>query len=88
MQRSDIKELTRIFCVFWTDVIITCVKNIFIYQGRSRRNLSEEGNLNGLSDLHSLSLVHEYLTGILAAILAIKGRNPVLLWVMTWFKWL
>jgi hypothetical protein len=48
--------------------------------------LAEKADLDRLTDLDSLSLLHEYLSGILAPIPTIKTGNTVLLRVVSFFE--
>jgi len=79
-------RLTWILSILWTNIIIASIKNILIHQRRSRRHLPEKANLDRLPNLHLLALLHEYLPRILAPVLAIQGRHPVLLRVVALFE--
>ena len=79
-------RLTRILCVFWTNVLITRIQDILIHQGRPRRHLSEEADLYWLSDLDPLSLLHKDLPCILASIFAIQTWYTILFRVVALFK--
>lgn len=77
------KELTRIFSVFWTNVLIARIQYILIHQRRPRCHLSEEADLHRLSDLDPLSFLHEDLPCILASIFAVQTWYTVLFRMVT-----
>ena len=79
-------RLTRILCVFRTNVLIARIQNILIHQGRPRRYLSEEADLHWLSDLNPLSLLHENLPCIFASIFAVQTWYAILFRVVALFK--
>lgn len=70
-------KLTRILCILWADVVVTGVQDIFVHEGSSRGNLSEERHLVRFSILDFLSLVHKDLSRELASVLAIERRYSV-----------
>lgn len=76
------KGLTRIFGVLGADVVIARVQDVFVHEGSAGRDLSEERDFDGLADLDALALLHEDLARVLAAVLAVEGGDPVLLWVV------
>lgn len=80
------KRLTRILRIFRTDILITSVQNIFVHEGRTGRDLSEEANLDRLANLDPFALLDENLAGVLAAIAAIQTGNPVLLRVIAFLE--
>lgn len=45
--------------------------------------MSEEGDLHGLADLDSLTLLHKDLPRVLASVLSVERRHAVLLGVVT-----
>jgi len=81
-------SLTRVFGVLWANVVVACVEYILIHERRTRRDLSEERDLDRLANLDSLALLHENLARVLAAIFAIERRNTVLFGVVALLEWL
>lgn len=79
-------ELTRVFGVLWADILVACIQDVLVHERRARCNLSEERHLDRLSDLDSLALLHENLSGVLATVLAVEGRHAVLLWVVAFLE--
>lgn len=74
--------LTWILGVLGANIFVASVQNILVHERGTRRNLSEERDLDGLADLDSLTLLDEDLAGVLAPVLAIERRNAVLLGVV------
>lgn len=84
--QTDIGRPTRIFGVFRANVLIACIQNILIHQGRPRRHLPEEADLYWFSDFNPLSLLHKDLPCILASIFAVQTRYTVLFRVVAFFE--
>lgn len=76
--KHKVGRLTRILCVFWTDVLIARIQDILIHQSRPRCHLSEEADLHRLSDLDPLPLLHKYLPSVLASIFAVQTWYTIL----------
>ena len=64
-------QLTWIFSVFRANIFIARVQDVLVHESRPRRHLSEEANLDRLTDLHPFSLLYKDLSGVLAPIAAI-----------------
>jgi len=79
-------QLTWILGVLRTHVFVACVQHVLVHERRTRRHLPEEGNLDGLANLDSLTLLHENLPRVLAPVLSVEGRYAVLLWMVTLFE--
>lgn len=79
---------TWIFRILRADILVACIEDILIHECCSRCNLTEEADLDRLTDLYTLTLLHEDLSSVLAPVFAIQARNTVLFWVMAFFKWL
>jgi len=69
-----------------TNILITRKQHILITQRRSRRHLSEEANLDRLSNPYSLSLLYEYLSRVFTPILTIQAGNSVCFGMMAFFE--
>ena len=78
--------LTRIFGIFRADVFVACVEDVLVHQRSSRRDLSEEADLDWLANLDPLALLDEYLSGVLASVFAVEGWDAVLLGVVALFE--
>ena len=65
------RELTRIFGVFWTDIFVAGIQDIFIHEGCARSDLSEETDFHRFAILDALALLHEDLAGIFASVFAV-----------------
>ena len=78
--------LTRIFRIFWADILVTRIQDIFVHQRRARCHLSEERDFHRLANLDPLPFLYEYLPCILASVFAIQTGHAVLFWVMTLFE--
>ena len=78
--------LTGILRILGTYVLITSVENVLIHQGCTGSNLSEEANLDRLSNLDSLTLLNKDLTSVFTSIFPIERWNTVLFWMMSFFE--
>jgi hypothetical protein len=76
-------RLTRVLSILGTHILVASVENILVHERGTRRDLSEERDLNRLADLDSLALLHEDLSRVLASVLSVERGNTVLLRVMT-----
>lgn len=81
-------QLTWILGIFRADILVTGIKHIFIHQCCAWGHLSEERDLDWLANLNSLAFLDEDLSRVLAAVLTIKRRHTVLLWMMAFLEWL
>lgn len=81
-------RLTGIFGVLGANVVVACVEDIFVHERRAGCDLSEEGNLDGLTNLDSLAFLYEDLARVLAAVLAVERWHTVLLGMVALFEWL
>ena len=79
-------RLTRILGVFRAYILIACIQDILIHQGRSWRYLPEEADLHRLPNLDPLSFLHEDLPRIFASIFTVQARYTVLFWVVAFFE--
>jgi hypothetical protein len=80
------RELTRIFGVLRTDVIIASVENILIHECCARCHLPEKRDLDWLANLDSLALLHENLTSILASVFAVERGYAILFRVVAFLE--
>lgn len=81
-------ELTRIFCVLWTDILIARVQNVLVHECRARRDLSEEADLDRLANLDTFALLHKDLPCVLAPVPTIQTGHPVLFGMVPFLEWL
>lgn len=65
------RELTRIFGVFWTDVFVAGIQDIFVHEGCARSDLAEEADFYRFAVLDALALLDEDLPGVFASIFAV-----------------
>ena len=77
------EQLTGILGVLGAYIIIARVQNVLVHERRARCHLSEERDLDGLSDLDTLALLHKDLARVLAPVLAVQGWYAILLGVVT-----
>jgi hypothetical protein len=75
-------KLTRILGILRANIVITSIQYILVHERRTWSNLSEEGYLDGLTNLDSLAFLHEDLARVLASILAVERWNTVLFGVV------
>jgi len=80
------RALTWILGVFWANIIVARVEDILVHQCGAWSDLSEEGNLDGLANLHFLALLDEYLACEFAAVLAIEGWHAVCLGMVSFLE--
>ena len=80
--------LTGILGVLGANVVIASIQDILVHERCTRRHLSEERDLDWLTNLDTLSLLHEDLASVLASVLAVQGGHTVLLGVVAFFEWL
>ena len=80
------RPLTRIFGILWADVFVARIQNVFVHQGRTWRNLSEERDFDRLANLDPLTFLYENLSCVFAPVFAIQTRHTVLFWVMAFFE--
>jgi hypothetical protein len=73
------ERLTRILGILGAHIIITSVQDILVHERGTGCDLSEERDLDGLSNLDTLALLHEDLASVLAPILSIERWHTVLL---------
>lgn len=78
LRGAFIAPLTRVFCIFWADVVVASVQNIFVHKCRARCHLSEKRNLDRLADLDTLPLLHENLSSILASVFSVERGHAIL----------
>lgn len=75
--------LTWVLRVLWAHVVVAGVQDILVHERRTRRHLSEEGNLDRLANFDTLTLLHKNLSGVLAPVLAVQRWHTVLLRVVS-----
>jgi len=85
ISRDSIKP-TGIFGVLWADVVVTSIQDILIHERRTRRDLSEERDLDWLANLDTLTFLHKNLASVLASVLAVQRGDAVLFWVVAFFE--
>lgn len=78
----------RVLGVFGAYVVVASVQHIFVHEGSSGGDLSEERNLDSLSVLDLLALLDEKLAGKLASVLAIERGDTVSFGMVTLLEWL
>lgn len=79
-------ELTWVFGVLGADILVTSIEHILIHKSSAWSDLSEEADLDRLTNLDPLALLHEYLPCVLAAVLAVQAGNTILLRVVTFLE--
>jgi hypothetical protein len=79
-------KLTRILGILRADILVTRVKHVFVHQRGAGRDLSEEGNLDGFANLHTLTLLHKDLASVLASVFAIQAGHTILLRMMSFLE--
>lgn len=79
-------RLTRILGILRANVVIACIQDILVHERCAGGDLSKEGYLDWLADLHALAFLYKDLASVLASIFAVEGWDAVLFGVVALFE--